>query len=345
MSLNLANLQTSDGFLINGFAPFEGTLDNGESGIAIAGVGDVNSDGIDDLVFGQNVVHGNGLQDSGESYIVFGQRADREAGTEEDARPFFDIRDLYDLDDPGSAGYVLRGTRELIGSGWSVAGPGDVSGDGDADILIGAPARSVPDDSEDPGEVYLVYGGSNSLKSADLADGVDDGIIQLSLLQTMRAVVKSFEGSVSEDGILSAEGRVLAKSDDGSITQIHAMSQTLVYGDFSISKDGLWLYTLNNDSPLVQGLISGQPVTETIEISSQDGLATKDIVVTIDGLDDIAQFSGQLSGEIGEDNNLVSGKVDIVDPDNGEAFFEVIRLTGLTYGSVRMDSDGSWEYT
>ena len=55
------------GFVLKG-------VDSGdESGFSVSGVGDVNGDGIDDLIIGAGRAEPNGVFDAGESYVVFGR--------------------------------------------------------------------------------------------------------------------------------------------------------------------------------------------------------------------------------------------------------------------------------
>ena len=55
------------GFVLNGVDSED------ESGGAVSGLGDVNGDGIDDLIIGAYEASPNGLDDAGESYVVFGR--------------------------------------------------------------------------------------------------------------------------------------------------------------------------------------------------------------------------------------------------------------------------------
>ncbi|MEH2318510.1 hypothetical protein, partial [Nostoc sp.] len=63
-SLNLSGLNGSNGFTINGIA-------GDGSGLPVSSAGDVNSDGIADLIIGAAFASPNG-DGSGQSYVVFG---------------------------------------------------------------------------------------------------------------------------------------------------------------------------------------------------------------------------------------------------------------------------------
>ena len=61
---------------------------------------------------------------------------------------------------------------------------------------------------------------------------------------------------------------------------------------------------------------------------------------------DTPLIEGDMSGSVTEDLSLVAhGQLTITDPDTGESSFQAV--TGLTgaYGSLDIDSSGSWTYT
>ncbi|VEP11265.1 hypothetical protein H1P_10050 [Hyella patelloides LEGE 07179] len=136
--LNLAELDGDSGFVIVGE---EGELGN----ITVSNAGDINSDGIDDLIVG--------APGAEEAYIVFGSTED------------FD-RELNVSDLDGSNGFKLSGIEasgDQLGS--SVSNAGDVNGDGIDDVIIGASRADSEDSSNDQGEAYVIFGRSNGFDS------------------------------------------------------------------------------------------------------------------------------------------------------------------------------------
>jgi len=131
-NFNLAALDGGDGFRIVGIDEFD------FSGSSVAGAGDVNGDGIDDLIIGAPGLNG----EAGESYVVFGSAAGFDASL-----------DLSSLG--GATGFRIDGIEGSDHSGTSVAGAGDVNGDGLDDLIIGAPDGYPFDDA---GESYVVFG-------------------------------------------------------------------------------------------------------------------------------------------------------------------------------------------
>ena len=109
---------------------------------SISGAGDVNGDGFADLVLGSRLRYG-GADSAGESYVVFG-------------KPDGGIVELSEVG-AGSGGFVILGIAPGDFPGTSVSGGGDVSGDGLADLLVGAP-RASPEGRPHVGESYLVPG-------------------------------------------------------------------------------------------------------------------------------------------------------------------------------------------
>jgi hypothetical protein len=136
--VNLSEIDRGGGgYIINGSSAYD------YSGFSVSSAGDVNGDGLDDLIIGapsKGTVVG---RDAGNSYVVFGKST----------------KDPIDLSEvaAGRGGYVIVGQSAQDRSGFSVAGLGDVNGDGLADLFVGAPF-SDPAGGRDAGRSYVVFG-------------------------------------------------------------------------------------------------------------------------------------------------------------------------------------------
>ncbi|MEE9344772.1 MAG: integrin alpha, partial [Methylococcales bacterium] len=115
--VELSSLDGSNGFVLNG------VTERDFSGRSVSAAGDVNGDGVDDLLIGADGADSNGSS-SGASYVVFGASGVGSSGTLE----------LSALD--GSDGFVINGVNADDFSGVSVSAAGDVNGDGVDDLLI-----------------------------------------------------------------------------------------------------------------------------------------------------------------------------------------------------------------
>jgi hypothetical protein len=93
------------------------------SGTSVTTVGDVNGDGLDDLIVGAHNADPSGKSNAGKSYIIFGK-------IDSTAINLFTIAS-------GTGGFVINGETEYDISGYSVSTAGDVNGDGLDDLIVG----------------------------------------------------------------------------------------------------------------------------------------------------------------------------------------------------------------
>ncbi|MCA9272910.1 MAG: FG-GAP repeat protein [Phycisphaerales bacterium] len=152
--LELSTLNGTNGYVIQGI--------NAEDrcGHSVSSAGDVNGDGVDDLLIGARYADPNGINRAGETYVVFGGASVGVSGS-------FDLSSLN-----GSNGFIIQGINPDDRSGSSVSSAGDVNGDGFDDLLIGAPYAD-PFGNSAAGESYVVFGGPTAGAS---------GVVDLSTL-------------------------------------------------------------------------------------------------------------------------------------------------------------------
>jgi len=92
---------------------FDGQAAMDELGFSVSGAGDVDGDGFADLIVGAYLADSNGLRDSGSAVVLSGAT--------------------------GAQLWRFDGGGQWDNLGYSVAGAGDVDGDGFADLFVGAP--------------------------------------------------------------------------------------------------------------------------------------------------------------------------------------------------------------
>ncbi|MEH2147230.1 beta strand repeat-containing protein [Nostoc sp.] len=134
--LNLSTLNGTSGFTINGINPGD------QSGSSVSSAGDINGDGIDDLIIGARFADPNG-ESSGQSYVVFGSKGGFDAQL-----------NLSTLN--GTSGFAINGISENDGLGFSVSSAGDINDDDIDDLIITAPGASP--NGYGSGQSYVVFG-------------------------------------------------------------------------------------------------------------------------------------------------------------------------------------------
>jgi VCBS repeat-containing protein len=176
-AVNLSSLG-ANGFRIGG-------ADAGDlASAALSAAGDVNGDGLADILVGASAADPSGAA-TGAAYVVYGK-----AGTA-----------AVNLGTLGTGGFRIGGEADADLFGGSVAAVGDVNGDGLGDFIFGAPGND--ETGQDAGAVYLLFGRAGGFESFAMAE-LTEGALRLtgtSVGDTLGTAV-SRAGDVDGDGLM-----------------------------------------------------------------------------------------------------------------------------------------------
>lgn len=119
-------------------------------GISIASpCGDINGDGIDDLVIGAICADPSGMTDAGSVYVIYGKK---------EFPKYLAVAKDADVEISGESEYDWLGIVTV----------GDVNNDGKDDIIMGASSAS-PGEREKAGKIYVIFGREKLPRNINLA--------------------------------------------------------------------------------------------------------------------------------------------------------------------------------
>ncbi len=174
-------------------------------------------------------------------------------------------------------------------------------------------------------------------------------------------------GSVTEDtvnaaGALETTGQLAAGTGgDAGEDKFKAetgLTGTGGYGTLDVDANGNWTYTADNEQAAIQGLKTGETLTDVITVTNADGVTTTTVTIIITGVNDgSVQITGSDdAGAVTEDLNVSSTgqlsdsgqlKISDVDGDDEVAFkTDAASITASpdALGSLSITADGTWTY-
>lgn len=248
-SFDLSTLDGTNGFSISG------SVANQRAGYTSASAGDVNGDGIEDVIIG-----GIGASPGGEVYVVFGSTA-----------PFAPTVDLNTLG--GVTGFTITPATPGTALGRDVSTAGDFNNDGITDIVFGANGAD-PDGRTNAGEAYVFYGIN---AAAAVAPPLIAGDLMLEVNQGQFTILTTDDLSASDDAspagdllyyVTNLVGGIIASTDDPGVPLSTFTQAALEAGTIALEHDNATLSGVGFDVTVTDGDgdIAG-PVSLTVEVT------------------------------------------------------------------------------
>ncbi|WP_170359893.1 FG-GAP repeat protein [Ruegeria arenilitoris] len=291
--IDLGNLSAGAGFEIS-------TNQSGiQLGEAVAGIGDVNGDGIDDIALSARSDPSGNLQ-AGLVYVIYGKTSG-----------FSDI----DIDNLSPAdGFTITGQfdgvqGDFIGSSMSAAG--DMNGDGIDDFLIGTFGGS--------GNVYVVYGKAGGFSDLDLTnfDDTDGFIIQGNLAGRIVDLIGDINGDGADDIIITGS----KSTGEGGAFVVYGKPSGPTTGDDNLTgTNGDDTIKLLGGADVYDGLAGNDDINGGGGNDTINGGADADVISGRNGNDILTGGSGN---DIFEYVDTAEGNDRITDFTQGEDVIDV----------------------
>jgi hypothetical protein len=289
------------------------------SNVRIGPAGDINGDGLADLIVGTRLSDG----ERGLSYLVFGQL---QSG-------------VVELDDmaAGIGGFAIMGASEGHQSGSSVHAAGDVDGDGLSDLIVGAPDPGSPVVAPGSGSSYVIFGSAVGQFAETAVDHLGGAGVNAF---SDGGIAKTLVGGAGNDSLTATAASVLYGGAGDDVFQIDAAMITALQspmgfggneqqlarisggaGIDTLALAGLgWELDLTGVANPAAGQPNGGSRIDGIEIIDLTGAGDNTLALTAPDVLHLASFSAfeAIGDQAGRRQLLVQGndgdQVELIDP-------------------------------
>ena len=273
--LDLGSLSASEGFVVQGAT-------SADRAAVVSSAGDINGDGIDDIIIGADNGEESGTN-AGDAYVIFGSTSGFGSAVANGSatRQVIDVTALS-----ASEGFVITGDGQGDNAGLSVDSLGDINGDGFDDLIIGA--FGGDNAAQTAGEAYVVFGSDAGFGTAVTTGSTTRQILDLAALTSSEGFI--IEGHNAFDGL----GANVSNAGDVNGDGFDDIIVTAQGGDDGGTGAGE-AYVLFGGSSGFGTTINGQNIIDVANLTAAEGFIIQGSIVN-GGLR-YADAAGDINGD------------------------------------------------